>query len=433
MESTSKRYRMGVFDRPVVKDWAWWHGVAWSVASGVSTVADPIEGSTSPLWFDAAGVAVVAFFCAGWPVAGVRRLYRNWRGRSSTPSVSFDSKWPSPVERAGMAPPPPPPPVPTRTPPASQVRPSPPPVAPPVPLATFAGAGVQEARALGDARNRLPYPIARAARAVQMTDDPIEQYQHLLDLGEAISVSVGIVAASWLRVHAGQSPALQTLHDTFFGRGVSQGHWHAVTKAAEKEMAASNSPVPGFVDGVRNRKGDQGLVESLKTVLEERNRSAHGARPHNRSEAAVRNAELLPVLERSVARAAFLADAPWVLVEGVSFRRQDQRWNARLRRAMGDHPEFDAVTEVVDTPLANDTFYVMGGSTPLDLTPMLVIRYCSQCRQPEVCYADRVDEKAGVSLKSFARGHQVFDQELVQEMSTLWPAQSNRTIGEAGA
>ncbi len=66
----------------------------------------------------------------------------------------------------------------------------------------------------------------------------------------------------------------------------------------------------------------------------------------------------------------------------------------------------------------------MAEPEPLDLTPMLVIRYCDQCRQPEVCHADRVDERAGVSLKSFARGHQVFDPDLVPEVNSLIPSDS---------
>ncbi|MEU6135111.1 hypothetical protein [Nocardioides sp. NPDC047086] len=263
--------------------------------------------------------------------------------------------------------------------------------------------------------------MARAARAVQTAQDPLEQYQYLLDLGEALTLTLGMLSASWLRQFAPVDPSLETLHRAYRLRGVSQGHWHEVVKAAEKKMAKSEAGVPGFVDGVRSRKGEPGVVEALKEILAERNRAAHGARPHNRGEAAARNSDLAPIAEIAVTRADFLADSPWALVEGVSLRRNDKRWNVRVRRAMGDHPDFDALTQVADQPLANDTFYVMVAPEPLDLTPMLVMRYCDQCRQPEVCHADRIDEKAGVSLKSFARGHQVFDTDLVQEVDALVP------------
>jgi hypothetical protein len=299
-----------------------------------------------------------------------------------------------------------------------------PPPAPPIPLSSYSGGGMRESEALIRARRDLPYPVARAARAVQTTQDPVELYQYLLDLGEALTFALGMLSASWLRQHAPRNPSLQVLHKSYLLRGVSQGHWHEVTKAAEKEMAVSGTGLPGFVDGVRSRKRDSGAVDALGVILAERNKAAHGARPHSRAEAAVRNAELSSTVIHAVDRSGFLGETSWVLVESVALRRRDKRWNARLRIAMGDHPDFDAVTQVIDHPLANDTFYVMAEPEPLDLTPMLVIRYCDQCHQPEVCHADRVDEQAGVSLKSFARGHQIFDRDLVHEVNSLVPSES---------
>jgi hypothetical protein len=85
---------------------------------------------------------------------------------------------------------------------------------------------------------------------------------------------------------------------------------------------------------------------------------------------------------------------------------------------MGDHPEFDAQTIVLGQPLANDTLYLLTSPVAVDLTPFLVMRYCDLCRQPELCYADRVDDRRGLSLKSVARGHQVYAQELVQDLHT---------------
>lgn len=416
---------MLVFDRPVFKDWAFWHGIGWGLAMAVSTIVEPIEGSTTP-WLDVPGMGVMTFFMIGWPVAGARRLLRGARkigrrGAEAPPPIvkSDERQWAGPTPEAPpepSTPPPPPPPPPPRV-----VA-----IPPPIPLSGYRGGDLPESQALTRARRDFPYPVARAARAVQTSQDPLEQYQYLLDLGEALTLALGMLSASWLRQLAPTDPSLETLYRAYLVRGVSQGHWHEVIKAAERMMAKSDAGVPGFVDGVRSRKGQPGVVETLKDILAERNRAAHGARPHNRAEAAAQNAELAPIAESTVARSDFLADSPWALVEGVSLRRNDRRWNVRIRRAMGDHPDFDAQTQVLDQPLANDTFYVMVGPEPLDLTPMLVMRYCDQCRQPEVCHADRVDEKAGVSLKSFARGHQVFDRDLVQEVDSLVPTKSIR-------
>lgn len=430
-----KRYRMGVFDRPILKDWAFWHAVGWSVVVGISTIFDPPQDSTAPLWVDVSGVSAVTFFIVGWPVAGVRRLVRAVRNRnrrhSATPSgASFprSNAEPRPATTAQAAPETD---HSTARPAYEATQPTTSATsraAPPISLGIYSGEELRDLSGLTQARLELPYPVARAARAVQMTQDPLEQYQYLLDLGEALTLTLGMLSAGWLRQYQPNDPSLGMLHEHYLLRGVSQGHWHEVTKAAEKAMATSDVALPGFVDGVRSRKGDPGAVDALRRILTERNKAAHGARPHNRPEAAVRNAELVPAVIQAVDRAGFLGRTPWVLVEGVALRRHDKRWSARLRRAMGDHPDFDAVTQVVEHALANDTFYVMAEPVPLDLTPMLVIRYCDQCRQPEVCHADRVDEQHGVSLKSFARGHQVFDRDLVVEVNSLLPRDST---GEA--
>ena len=174
-------------------------------------------------------------------------------------------------------------------------------------MSSFTGSELRESEALTRARLELPYPVARAARAVQTTQDPLEQYQYLLDLAEALTLTLGMLSASWLRQYAPEDASLQMLHDHYLLRGVSQGHWHAVTKAAEKAMAVSETAIPGFVDGVRSRKGDSGGMDALKLVLGERNRAAHGARPHNRAEAAVRIAELSfrPSFAQSIAPASW--------------------------------------------------------------------------------------------------------------------------------
>ena len=412
-----KRYVLGVFVRPLWKDWAFWHAIAWALGIGLATYIDPegLEGDL-PLWGDVVGVGLTAFILIGWPVAGARRLIR-WvvmkqrklREPTEGSSLKVSNGMPSPeaptqviashspVERPKT--------------PAQKIS--------PVPLSGYSGEGLREIQSLTQARSEFPYPVARAARAVQTTQDPLEQYQYLIDLGEHLTLTLGMLSASWLRSYSPADQALQRLHEAFHLRGVSQGHWLEVVRAAERAMAKSANGVPGFVEGVRVRRGGEGLIKELNVVLSERNQAAHGARPHNRAEAAVRTAALTLPITEAVDYAAFLTETPWVLVESVSLRRQDRRWSVRLRRAMGDHPDFDVSNDVLDSPLVNDTFYVMAHPEPLDLTPMLVMRYCEQCRQPEVCHADRVDEQAGVCLKSFARGHQVFDRDLVGDVDTL--------------
>jgi hypothetical protein len=118
-------------------------------------------------------------------------------------------------------------------------------------------------------------------------------------------------------------------------------------------------------------------------------------------------------------RSLFLANTPWVLVKAVSYRRTEGQFRVLGNRAMGDHPEFERIDLDSKVPLADDNFYALGPRGPIDMSPLVVMRYCPTCRQPEAFYADRTDPKQGVSLKSFGRGHVIFDPTLEQELSTI--------------
>jgi len=394
----------------LIKDWTLWHGMAWA-SLVVAVPTDEPREPTGPAWIDYPLLWLFSFAIMGMGAAGVRRVIREIVDRRRSRNDADFSMQPAPTV----------PPRPADSTHAQRMAIS---TASQrverAPISTAQMIDLQASSVLFEARENLPYPIARAARSVQLASDPLEQYQYLIDLGEALTLTLGMLSTAWLRREDPGNEALEMLHSQLRLRGVSQGHWHSVTQAAEKLMVSSAHPIPGFVDGVRSRKKDAlGAVDALKRVLSERNRSAHGARPHNRAEAAHRNRDLAPDVLAAIERVTFLSATPWVLVEGLSFRRHDQLWDARLRVAMGDHPEFDLSIQVVSQPVANDTFYVLTDTGPLDLSPLLVLRFCEVCRQPEVCYADRVDDQHGVSLKSFARGHQVFDRDLVVEVDSI--------------
>ncbi len=78
------------------------------------------------------------------------------------------------------------------------------------------------------AREVLPYPVARAARAVQLATDPADAYRALLRCGKAACVVLGITATAWARQHGVVTKELQALQAAYLERGVSQGHWLAV-------------------------------------------------------------------------------------------------------------------------------------------------------------------------------------------------------------
>lgn len=272
---------------------------------------------------------------------------------------------------------------------------------------------------LTSAREKLPYPVARAARAVQLATEATEAYRSVLRCAESTVIVLGVTATAWARHHDVLTNELQALHRAYLGRGVSQGHWLAVLQSLERDLSIHPDAPPGMGQGLRVHRGGAGLLADLNALLRERNLSAHGGEPQNRFEAAERNYVLRPVLERALAAASFLGACDWVVTRSSRYRRREGDFEVTAQRAMSDHPDFEIASFTAKQPLAEDVFYLLTPTSALDLTPLVVLRNCPLCRQAEVAYADRLDARDGVSLKSFDRGHPLFDPSLSDELRTL--------------
>ncbi len=472
---------LGLWDAPPHRDWLAWWTVGWTVLAGVAIATTPDDARTSslPTWLDALLAAVVFGVLFGVFPAYLRLLVRRWRfrrarrtghrsvsseARESTANVLPRSEaTPGPLSQ---------PPVAAPTGPADaqpgsvdeQSRGiSAPKLASPTPVddsrisqtasirssssrkqtthaagasgrAGAAPAGpssidaldlsqVRASEALSRARSDMPYPVARAARAIQGATSLRDVYEGLLRGAEALSVVLGVVSVVWARRYDVRTPQLEDLGTAIRGGGVSQGHWIQAAASVEREVARHPQPLAGLAEALKKGRGGSGLVADLTTLVQERNRWAHGAAPRNELEASERLESVFPVLERAFDRARFLSDSPWVLTNDTRFRRREGDFEVHASHAMGDHPDFEHVTFVSTRPLAEDVFYLRTGGDFLDMTPLVVMRQCPTCHQREVAYADRLDAREGVSLKTFDRGHVLFDPGLVDEL---------RTVGSSG-
>jgi hypothetical protein len=443
------------YDLPIYADWTAWSTLFWTalggLSVGLSNEQDP-SAPTMPNWVGGPLAAVLLGFLFGLAPAMIRLALRRRRaGRRSAAATPIDY-----VQRSAMGAGPPPPVAPTARPPmASAVPPSDRrPVPPPPPQAstpppadattpptrpsrwqqfapissTPVGALDVDAMArsvsLSNARQALHYPIARAARAIQLAADRRVQYEAILEAGEALTVTLGISVTAWLRATGVAAPSLADLYVGFVRGGVSQGRWLAVLNDVRSIVANDNDVLAGLREATLRGKGGSGLLADLDVLLQERNRWAHGARPRSAIEAGLRVLEIGPALERAIDKVLPFAQSPWLLTQTSSFQR-DRMFSVSALRAMGDHPEFERTHFESATPLLDETFYLITSRGPIDLTPLVVMRYCETCRQPEVCYADKLDDKHGLALKTFANGHVIFDPDLAPDLRTLLgPGQS---------
>ena len=423
-----------LYDLPAYRDWAVWLTVVMFVISLAALGTGKKADTGLPRWGDMVFGTATFVLLFGLLPAFLRLVFRRrrWRrlvtgSRSPAPPVGQVGAPVHPGQPPGME---------------AQQSMSPPvwatrePVAPvsvtvgPIPKISTHPGQLVNSELLDAARHELQYPIARAARAVQLAADRREEYEAVLSAGEALAITLGVSVTAALKSNLPSIAAFSELHAAFLGRGVAQGHWISVLAAVNGVLKDRPEPLPGLAQALRLGPKSSGLIADLRTLVEERNRWAHGAGPHTSFDAAMRISDIAGSLERAIERSMFLAQSPWIVVIASSFRRGRGDFAVMASDAMADHPDFERHDLVSRVPLANDTFYMLIQDGPVDLTPFVVMRDCPVCRQAEVFYADRLDPKEGVVLKSFARGHGTFDHTLTSEVENLF-GQNGDLMGSA--
>ncbi|RZU32490.1 hypothetical protein BKA19_2185 [Blastococcus saxobsidens] len=266
---------------------------------------------------------------------------------------------------------------------------------------------------------------------MQQSGDLKDAYENVLRAAETLSIVLGIISTIWAREHHVLTPELDQLQRGF-ARGVAWGHWLDVVRSIDRPMARHESALPGMADALKLKKGKTGLEPDLRQLLHERNRWAHGAGPRNNLEASERLGGVAPAFLRAVEAARFMAESPWLLVHDVKLRRREGDFHVQALSAMGDHPDFEHRSFTSPTPLAEDVFYLQSADGALDLTPLVVMRPCPTCHQKEVAYADRLEGKNRVALKTFDRGHVLVDDTLADEVRALVRSEPAPETSEAG-
>lgn len=277
---------------------------------------------------------------------------------------------------------------------------------------------VDASRVLTHARQTLPHPVARAVRAFQQADTPRDQYEAMLDAAESLALTVCVTAAALLHKPGTDSglDVLSELRRAYLRSGAMFGTWavgldrvHHVTTEHPRLLSAE------FSSGVA------GMLDDLKSLKNERNRTAHGDKPLSQPESALRVAECKDFLEHALSTAEFLEESRWLRIASCDYRQRARTFQVVARNATGDHPEFERQTYEWDEPVASEAFYVLTPEGPVPLSPFVTYTFCPQCRQMETCYASRVPKKreSHATVKSFSRGHEISVPELGDEIRGL--------------
>jgi hypothetical protein len=440
-----------LYDGPLYRDWAFWLTAGSAVLAAVSMPAGRASSptpSTTPIWFDVPMGILLLGGTFGVLPAWLRLLVRRWRWRRGERKASPSGRMEQPtlmphhVRPAG---------TPTTVPPLASFVPHPssggqtPPPIPyqaPMPRVTIAdrpsaeGAHQSPDGGLAAARKLFQHPIARAVRSLELAHSPREKYEGVVIAAESLAITLSVTAAALLNNKAvGESgdPAVAAARDAlaglkraYAGSGAMFGTWTGWLASLRSLANAHPMLIPGLQEALEQPKG-LSVLDDLNVLREERNRAAHGNRPHAVQEAALRVAALEPHLTAALWKARFLEDLPWLLTVSCSYQPRSNLFSVVTRRVMGDHPDFENQTFSWTQPVANDMFYVLGPGGPVMLSPFVASRFCSHCQQVEVCYAYKIDRRHGpATFKSFDSGHDIPADELGDDLRALPDRDRNR-------
>lgn len=411
-----------LYDAPLHRDWAAWTTAFMVVmtAFAIGTSEDP---RGMPAWLDTLLATITFTVLFGVVPAWIRLLIRRqrWRARQVGQVAVQEHPTPPPAPQENR-PSPRPAPQHTTSPPRVQVT-SPPPPRKVEPDRVNRVEGtldrvnrMEGTQALTHAQQTLPHPVARAIRALQQADTPRDQYEAMLDAAESLALTVCVTAAALLHKQGTGSGlgVLSGLRSSYLATGTTFGTW-TVGLSRVAALAAEHEQLPsGFSSGVVS------MVDDLKTLKDERNRTAHGDKPLSQPEASLRVAECGGFLEHALTSAQFLEESPWLCIATCDYRQRSRTFHVVARNATGDHPVFELQTYEWDEPVAGNAFYLRTPEECVPLSPFITYSFCPQCRQMETCYTWRVRKlESHATVKSFSRGHEIPVPELGDEIRAL--------------
>ncbi|MFG2646307.1 hypothetical protein [Streptomyces sp. NPDC048436] len=412
-----------LYDAPLYRDWAAWT-TAFMVVMTAFAIGTSDDPRGMPAWLDTllATITFTVLFGVLPTWIRLRNRRRRWRAQDSPAAArpkhslsrSQAQEMQSPAQQAepGVRLKAPPTHAPTLT-----HAPTPMPTVTSVPPRRPAPDPVDPSRVLTHARQTLPHPVARTIRALQQADTPRDQYEAMLDAAESLSLTVCVTAAALLHKPGTDSGlgVLSVLRSAYLGPGTTFGTWTVgldqVCVTAEEHPQLLPT---GFSANV------VGVIDDLKALKRERNRTAHGDKPLSQPECALRVAESRQFLEQALSTARFLEELPWLCIASCDYRQRTGDFHVVARNATGDHPVFERQTYEWDQPVSTDGFYVLAPEGRVPLSPFITYTFCTQCRDMEICYTSRVPKRESyATVKSFSRGHEIHVPELEEEIRGL--------------
>ncbi|WP_344318397.1 N-6 DNA methylase [Acrocarpospora pleiomorpha] len=263
-----------------------------------------------------------------------------------------------------------------------------------------------------------PYPIARAVRKFQHSQNPSEKHEAAIQCAETLIISLGIVSMA-LAAYRGRKnlDEIAKWMEAVNSTGVSIGRWVGVTRAVGNDARKSGEEATGLGHATATKKGGKGLIADLEALVNMRNKIRHGGGPHTRAEVEASLAKLETLLFNALTHSAFLAKMKWIYTDRLSWQPASKRYRISGLLLMGDHPDFEPNNFETSKPIADNNLYILTQQDEvIPLLPFCTLADCPICLVPELYYPDQIT-KSTARLKSIDRGHELDSETIFDGLS----------------
>jgi uncharacterized RDD family membrane protein YckC len=278
-------------------------------------------------------------------------------------------------------------------------------------------------------QNSYPYPLARSARAYLAAGSRREEYEAGLVIAERLFVLLGVLSLTWARALGIGNRAVTQWGKGLRG-GITLGRWLSTAREIAEDARRNMHELGGLASALSPRQSSSvGRKHSLDTLLEMRNRDAHGGPPHGEVELAEALSVLTPSLEEALSTAEFMSTTDLLMIAECKLRRYEPNFDIAALRLSGDHPDFQPMRLTSSGAFLEGSLVLRSGTQAFDLLPFALVDDCPKCGRREVFYPSRMSGTDAVFV-SFESNHQLIDSKWVPELiGEAKPMALTRSVG----
>ncbi|MBF0641592.1 MULTISPECIES: N-6 DNA methylase [Pseudomonas] len=264
--------------------------------------------------------------------------------------------------------------------------------------------------------NQYPYPIAFAYRNMYADREWSAIYENQMKFGELIlsfmvSVSLGLLNHHQKPHHLNLSGLASDLSEALKG-GISPGHWQKLLHSSclilreIPDCPLSTQLAASWFKGRGNKLSEFGR-ETISALISKLNDKKHWRGPkgsHASKDAVTAHQEHI---DRALLDIEFFSKWDFFINDKLDYSSNSEMFTCSASLLRGDHPCFEQVDIVSNTPLSVGDIYCKIGDHIISLSPFLLSTFSPSTQRTEIFSLDKKSKAGEYIMKSFDSGQTI--------------------------